>query len=125
MKTLKSLALIAGLAFTTTVHLSAQATEQASQDPQKMAQKMTAALKQNVTGITPDQETKIVAVETDYAKGMIDSRNSTGDDHDAMRTKMQPFREARDAKLKTILTDDQYAQYQKAEAARSGHRGGN
>lgn len=122
MKTFQSLALITGLAFLT-INTSAQ--EQSGPNPQNMAQKMTAAVKQNVTGITPDQETKILAIETDFAKGMIDARNNAGDDHDAMRTKMKPLKEARDTKMKAILTDDQYAQYQKVEAAKAGRRGGN
>lgn len=124
MKIFKTLTLLAGLALAT-ANVSAQASDQANPDPKQMAQKMTATVKQTVTGITPDQETKIVAVEEDYAKGMNDARTSSNGDHDAMRTKMQPLKEARDTKMKAILTDDQYAQYQKAEAGRAGHRGGN
>jgi len=125
MKPFKSLALLAGLALVT-ANVSAQAaSDQGNPDPKNMAQKMTANVKQNVTGITPDQETKIEAAEEDFAKGMNDARSSSNGDHDAMRAKMQPLRDARDAKMKTILTADQYTQYQKAEAARSGHRGGN
>jgi periplasmic protein CpxP/Spy len=123
MKIFKSLAIAAGLAFIA-INVSAQ-DQGTKMDPQQMAQKMTASIKEKVTGITPDQESKILAAEQDFAKGMQDAHSSSNGDRDAMRAKMQPLKETRDAKIKTILTADQYTQYQKMEAAhQGGHKGG-
>jgi len=87
---------------------------------------MTDKVKQNVTGISADQESKILAVEQDFLKAMQDARAASNGDHEAMKAKMQPAKESRDTKIKAILTADQYAQYQKAEEAhKGGHKGGN
>jgi hypothetical protein len=125
MKIFKSLALIGGLALIT-ANLSAQAQGgKQPMDPQQMAQKMTDRVKQNVTGITPDQESKILAAEQTFVNGMQDARSSSNGDPDTMKSKMQPLKDARDAQIKTILSADQYAQYQKMPAAHmGGHSGG-
>ncbi len=136
MKFFQSVALVAGLAFIT-AGASAQtstATPPAgmsggqgmNMDPNQRAQKMTEQVKQNVTGITPDQESKILAAEQTFAKGAQDASISSNGDRDAMRSKIQPLRETRDAQLKGILTADQYGQYQKWQASHpmggGGHR---
>ena len=113
MKTLKLATLVAGLAF---IALNATAQEKVNMDPQQMAQKQTAQIKESVTGITADQESKILVVEQDFAKSVQDLRTSS--DRDEMRSKMKPLRESRDAKIKAILTADQYAQYEKMEESR-------
>jgi len=118
MKFIKSLTLIAGLAL---VVFNVSAQQRAPMD----AQTMTNNIKEKVTGITPDQESKILAANQEFVSGMQDARNSSNGDRDAMRSKMQPIREARDAKMKAILTADQYAQYQKMEQEHRGKRGGN
>ncbi len=134
MKIFKSLALVAGMAFVT-AHISAQAPAAAppapvqgvhgAPDPDQMAQRQTAQVKQNVTGITSDQESQILAANQDYAKGVVAARSNNNGDKSAIHSQIQSLREARDAKYKTILTADQYAQYQKAEAAHmGGHKGG-
>ena len=114
MKTLKLVTLAAGFAF---VALNVSAQERGHMDPQQMAQKQTEQIKSSVTGITSDEESKILAVEQDFAKSAQDARTSSNGDREAMRSKMQPLRESRDAKIKGILTADQYAQYQKMEAS--------
>src|SRR5580704_163339 len=105
MKTLKLATLAAGFAF---VALNVSAQERTHMDPQQMAQKQTEQIKSSVTGITPDEESKILAVEQDFAKSAQDARTSSNGDREAMRSKMQPLRESRDAKIKGILTADQY-----------------
>jgi hypothetical protein len=112
MKTLKLTALAAGLAFVT---LNVSAQERGNMDPQQMAQKQTDDIKKSVTGVTADEESKILAVEQDFSKSAQDARTSSNGDREAMRAKMKPLRESRDAKIKGILTADQYAQYQKME----------
>jgi len=125
MKTLKSLVIVVGLAFVTAA-VSAQSGGGGNMDPQKMAQKMTDRVKQNVTGVTSDEEGQILGAEKDFATGMQTAHNNSGGDKDAMHSQMETLKSTRDAKIKTILTADQYAQYQKMEAAhQGGHRGGN
>lgn len=127
MKLLKSLSIAAGLAFIT-ISVSAQ-DKGTGMDPATMAQKQTDQIKSNVTGITPDQESKILAVEKDFAQSMKDAREASNGDRDAFRAKMEPARKDRDTKIKAILTADQGAQYDKyiaAHQAQMGHnRGGN
>lgn len=125
MKTFKSLALVAGVAFIT-AGASAQSQGGGKMDPAARAQKMTDNVKQNVTGITPDQEKQILAAEQDFATGMQTARSNSNGDRDAMHSQMQSLKSTRDAKIKTILTADQYTQYQTMEASQKGsHRGGN
>jgi hypothetical protein len=124
MKTLKSLVLIAGLVFAS---FNSFAQERNNMTPQQMAQKQTERIKQNVTGITSDQESKILAAEQEFAQGAQDARNSSNGDREVMKSKMQPLRATRDAKIKEILTPDQYAQFQTMEASqhqKGGMRGG-
>jgi len=124
MKILKSVAIAAGFAIMT-ANVCAQ--EKAQMDPQQMAQKMTDRVKQNVTGVTPDQEGKILAANQEFAKSMQDAMASSNGDRDAARSKMQPAKEARDAKIKGILNAAQFTQFQKMEASHQmgGHKGGN
>jgi periplasmic protein CpxP/Spy len=125
MKILKSLALVAGLAFVTT-GVSAQSEGRGNVDPQTMAQNMTNRVKQNVTGITADQETQILAAEKDFATGMQTAKSNSNGDKDAMHSQMETLKSTRDTKIKSILTADQYAQYQKMETShQDGHKGGN
>jgi hypothetical protein len=124
MKILSSFVLITGMAFIT-AHTIAQAPAVSStaqnknvSDANAMAQQLTNAVKQAVTGVTQDQESNILAVEKDYSKGVIDVRNSTSSnmtssDKMAKYNQLGSLKETRDAKIKTILTADQYTQYQK------------
>lgn len=118
MRTFKYFLLLTGM---TLFAANIFAQDQNNPDPVAMAQKMTAEVKRVVPSITSDQETKITAIEQDYAKGMNAARTNSGDDRAAMRSKMQPLKATRDAQIKTILTADQYAQYEKAEAAHTSN----
>lgn len=120
MNSLKSVAVVAGLALLTW-NVSAQ--QRGPMD----AQTMTNNIKKNVTGITTDQESKILTVEQDFVKGAQDARSNSGGDREAMHSKMKTLKETKDAKIKTILNADQYAQYQKMEESHKGgmRKGGN
>jgi GH35 family endo-1,4-beta-xylanase len=110
MKIAKSLTLLAVSAFIG-FNASAQAV-----DPQQTAQKETAEIKTNVTGITPNEESQILSVETEHAKSIRDAQ-STITDKNAMKTQCKQLCNSRDAKIKAILTADQYKQYLKVEKA--------
>ncbi|HTA27561.1 MAG TPA: hypothetical protein VK809_07230 [Bacteroidia bacterium] len=108
MNITKAFALLAGLSIAG-LNLSAQ-----TMDPQQTAQKETAEIKTNVTGITPNEESQILTVETEHAKSMRDA-NNTITDKAAMKTQCKQLCNSRDAKIKAILTADQYKQYLKVE----------
>lgn len=124
MKTLKSFA--TAIFICASVSLMAQ---RGNMDPQQMAQKATENIKEHVTGITSDQETKILAIEQDFTKSAQDVRSSSNGDREAMRSKMEPLRKDRDAKIKAVLTDAQYTQYTQMEKDHQwgggGRRSGN
>jgi hypothetical protein len=84
--------------------------------PDQTAQKETAEIKRNVTGITPSEESQILSVEQDYAKSMQDAQK-TITDKTAMKTQCKQLCNSRDAKIKAILTADQNKQYLKVEKA--------
>jgi hypothetical protein len=110
MKITKIVAILAVLAIGG-LNASAQ-----TMDPQQTAQKETAEIKKNVTGITPNEESQILSVETEHAKSIRDAQ-STITDKAAMKTQCKQLCDSRDAKIKAILTADQYKQYLKVEKA--------
>ncbi len=110
MKITKSLIIAAGLAIGS-LNVSAQ-----TMDPQQTAQKETAEIKKNVTGITSNEESQILAIEVDHAKGIRDAK-STIADKEAQKKQCKQLCTSRDAKIKAILTADQYKQYLKGEKA--------
>jgi hypothetical protein len=110
MKIVKSLAIAAGLVIGG-LNVSAQ-----GMDPQQTAQKETAEIKRNVTGVTPNEESQISDVELEHAKSMQDAQ-STITDKEAMKTQKKQLCNSRDAKIKAILTADQFKQYMRVEKA--------
>jgi hypothetical protein len=110
MKIAKSLAIVAGLVIGG-LNVSAQ-----TMDPEQTAQKETAEIKTNVTGITPNEESQILTVEQDHAKSIQDAQN-TITDKTAMKTQKKQLCDSRDTKIKAILTADQFKQYLKVEKA--------
>ena len=88
MKILKSLTLLAGLAFITG-NVSAQ--EKCTKDQQQIAQKETDKVKTNVTGLTSDQESKILVVEHDHAKACDEAKTAAKGDKDAFKSKKKSY----------------------------------
>jgi protein CpxP len=68
--------------------------------------------------LTDDQTAKVVAVYTAQAKTRDSIRTASNGDRQAMMQAMRPMMEASNAKLKAILTPEQYAAYEKANAER-------
>jgi hypothetical protein len=91
------------------MNVSAQVT-----DPEQTAKIETAEIKTNVTGITDNEESQILKVEQEHAKSMHDAQ-STITDKAAMKTQSKQLCDSRDAKIKAILTADQFKQYMKVE----------
>ena len=76
------------------------------------------ALKTSITGITDAQAAKLLVVYQAQTKSRDSLMTALGDDRGAMREKMAPLTAAVTAKLKTILTAEQFTAYEKAQAAR-------
>lgn len=102
---------------------------QRKMDPQRMADRQTKAITDNISGLSDQQKDSVKAINTDFAKMMSDAWSSSNGDRQGMREKMQTMRQDHDTRLKAVFTDDQYQQYQKMEdslrQARRGGRGGN
>ncbi len=81
-------------------------------------------LKTSVTGITDAQVAKLTTVYQAESKSRDSLMAALGDDRSAMREKMAPITASTTAKLKGILTPDQFAAYEKAQAARMQGGGG-
>jgi protein CpxP len=73
--------------------------------------------------LTADQIPKVTAVLDDQKKKMADLRADQSVQGQDRRTKMTEIRTDMTAKLKDILTDDQFTKYQKM-TQRGGRRGG-
>lgn len=74
--------------------------------------------------LTADEIPKVTAVLDDQKKKMADLRADTTLSQDDRRTKMTDLRTDVTAKMKAILTDDQFAKYQKMRPAGGGRRQG-
>lgn len=68
--------------------------------------------------LTDDQTAKVMALYTTQAKTRDSIRSASNGDRQAMMQAMRPMMEATNAKLKAILTPEQYAAYEKANAER-------
>lgn len=68
--------------------------------------------------LTDDQTAKVLAVYTAQAKTRDSIRTAANGDRQAMMQAMRPMMEATNAKLKAILTPEQYAAFEKANAER-------
>ena len=81
--------------------------------------------------LTPDQVTKLKAIDADNMQQMMALRNDTTTAQSDKRSKMMALRQDRETKIKAILTDDQKTKYDEMQAkmrerrAEHGGEGGN
>lgn len=73
-------------------------------------------LKTSVIGITDAQSAKLLVVYQTAAKSRDSLRTALNGDFSAMREKSAPITAATTAKLKGILTPEQYTAYEKQQA---------
>jgi protein CpxP len=81
-------------------------------------------LKTQITGLTDAQSAKLLVVYQAQAKSRDSLMTALGDDRSAMREKMAPMQAAVTAKLKSILTPEQFTAYEKQQAERRAAMGG-
>jgi Spy/CpxP family protein refolding chaperone len=92
-------------------------------NPQAQQAQMDAMTK--AVGLTPDQVTKVQAINADAMKQQMALRESGGDPQE-MRPKMAAIRTDQQTKIKALLTDDQKPKYDAylASMPQGGRRGG-
>ncbi len=74
--------------------------------------------------LTPDQVTKVKAINEDTAKQSQALRGDSSLDQDARRAKMMDIRKASQDKIKAILTDDQKTKYDQILSQQRQRMGG-
>jgi len=110
------------LLFSMVQNLSAQKPKR-DMDPQKMSEKQTQMLKEDV-GLTAEQEPKVAAINLKYAK-LTDEARKNNADKVAMREKMQTLRKEKREELKKVLTDAQFKKMVEIEKTRMQNKPGN
>ncbi len=113
--------LLAALILGTTA-IMAQPGGQRNFDPEEMAKRQTAQLKEALD-LNQDQEKKVYDLNLETGKEMRALREKNqGGGWEAMREDMTKIREGQDKKMKAILTDDQWVKYQKYQQERRERR---
>ena len=87
-------------------------------EPKKLAKMKTDRMKEDIKGITSDQEAKLLAINEDYATSMKKLSSST--DKKEISKKSESLRVSKEAKIKQVLTAEQYSQYVKSEKSLHG-----
>jgi protein CpxP len=77
----------------------------------------------SAVGLTPDQVTKVKAINADAMSKMMALREAGGDPAD-MRPKMMAIRTDQQTRIKALLTDDQKPKYDAYLASQPQGRGG-
>jgi len=75
--------------------------------------------------LTPEQKPKVLEIFKAADEARRKAFEEREGDRDAMRQVMQKQREETDAKLKAVLTEEQFAQYEKLRTERRRSRPGN
>ena len=128
---MKKLSLIAAVALGTLVagsNLASAQTTNAAPEAKKGGKRGFPTIEQQMErmttqlNLTDEQKPKVKAVLEDQQKKMQELRSDSSLDQDARRQKMQTIRKDTEAKMKGILTDDQYTKYQ--EMNQHGKKGG-
>ena len=97
--------------------------ERPSMDPVKRAEKQTAMMTEQLT-LSEAQSVKVQEINLKYAEKSKAMREAnTSGDRTAMREQMTALRTAQDAELKTMLTSDQWAAWEKIQAEQRENRG--
>lgn len=111
-------AIVAGSLFATGVAVQAQdtsATNTPAATPTPKAHGGAAAMMKQLD-LTDDQKPKVKAILSDMQQKMKDLREDTSLSPTDRRAKMKDIRDDANTQLKAILTDDQYAKWQKISA---------
>lgn len=126
MKHILKLAMSALLFLVFSINMQAQPPgggERPSMDPVKRAEQQTAMMTEQLT-LSEAQAAKVQEINLKYAQQSKAMREAnTSGDRTAMREQMTALRTAQDAELKTMLTSDQWAAWEKIQAEQRANRG--
>lgn len=125
MKHILKLAMSALLFLVFSINMQAQPPgggERPSMDPVKRAEKQTAMMTEQLS-LSEAQATKVYEINLKYAEQSKTMREANTGDRSAMREQMTAMRTAQDAELKTMLTSDQWATWEKLQAEQRANRG--
>lgn len=100
------------------MHATAQEKTSGSDlDFQRMAQIQAFQVNTTVKGLSSEQQSKILSIEQNFTRAMVNAHNSSDGNEEVMHTLSNQLHMDRDAKMKAVMTSSQYAQYQKMLAA--------
>jgi hypothetical protein len=85
---------------------------QGRMSPEDRAKMFSQRMEQQISGLTDQQKDSIEAINLDISRAMQAAFEQNQGDRDAMRSAMQSLQQQRDERLKAVLNDDQYKQYQ-------------
>lgn len=104
--------------------LQAQRTaERRPMDPEKMAEKQTARMTEQLN-LDEKQAEQVTAINLKYAEQSKGNKEQAKAEREARKAERQQMQETKMAELKQVLTPEQYAEMEKAQAERSERRGG-
>ncbi len=110
MKTVKTILLIA---FVSTMTLSnAQQRGGGQRDPNERAKRSTEQMTERLS-LTEDQTKKVEAINQEAADKVTEVFASASGDREAMRAVMMDINKEKDKKLKAVLNEDQWKEYEK------------
>ena len=91
--------------------------------PEERAEQQTVMMTEKLS-LSEAQAARVKEVNLKYALKMKEARDANADgDREVMREKMQAMRLDQDAELKTYLTEEQWAQWEKVREEMRGNRG--
>ncbi|WP_215226607.1 DUF4890 domain-containing protein [Echinicola shivajiensis] len=95
-------------------------------DPEKMAERVAGHMEKELE-LSEDQKKEVYALFLESSKKRMEMRNQEKEEREAAREQMKADREAQQAKLKEILSEEQFAKWeemQKKMQERMRERGG-
>lgn len=121
---MKRLGILLMMAFTLGLFASAQPQSPGRMNPENMAKRETATLKEKLN-LSTDQEKKVYNIHLESAKKIAEVRQSMGKnaDRSVIHEKMTEIREEQKQAMKKVLTSEQFAAYNKYLEERHSQRG--
>ncbi len=104
MKKLMIITVLAGMT------MAAQAQDKAQRTPEERAKMRTERLTKELE-LTPEQATKVQAINVKYADKVDEARKEREADRAEVRKEAKTMHDAHDAEMKAVLTADQYAKW--------------
>ena len=92
-------------------------------DPKEFADRQTSRMHE-LLELTAAQLPKVEKLNLEYAEKMKEVRDQAGEDREAMRSKMMEMIKEKDAKLKAILSEEQWTKFEADRKERMQNRRG-